>query len=270
MKRAGFAFVCFARVTPHINPPRDNPKLIHSCCSDIRQVPDHQEVFLSPNTLTSIIFEINDYVEPGDENDENNDNVHPTTTTTTTTLPNGTTTTTTTTAVNGNGNATAASSPETDAAAARYHFTDVVSPPDTLAGPLPEPQRVTLPNPSLAAYPAFVLSANIVSQEPPRRRNQPQAISQQPSASSSSSSQASAASTSSSRSSLESLVHQIQLLIRLREYDTDICVRVNVPLKEFAGNDSQVAAEAAFARDMLSRVVSTLQVLDFGLLEAEA
>ena len=30
--------------------------------SDVRQVPDHQEVFLSPTTLTSLIFEINQYV----------------------------------------------------------------------------------------------------------------------------------------------------------------------------------------------------------------
>ena len=31
--------------------------------SDIRQVPDHQEVFLSNKTLTSLIFEINEYVK---------------------------------------------------------------------------------------------------------------------------------------------------------------------------------------------------------------
>ena len=31
--------------------------------SNLRQVPDHQEVFLSPKTLTTIIFEINQYVE---------------------------------------------------------------------------------------------------------------------------------------------------------------------------------------------------------------
>lgn len=34
--------------------------------SDIRQIPDHQEVFLSTKTLTSIIFEINQYVNQPD------------------------------------------------------------------------------------------------------------------------------------------------------------------------------------------------------------
>ena len=34
--------------------------------SDIRQIPDHQEVFLSTKTLTSIIFEINQYVSQPD------------------------------------------------------------------------------------------------------------------------------------------------------------------------------------------------------------
>lgn len=34
--------------------------------SDIRQIPDHQEVFLSNTTLTSLIFEINQYVPQPD------------------------------------------------------------------------------------------------------------------------------------------------------------------------------------------------------------
>ncbi|ETN37858.1 uncharacterized protein HMPREF1541_07481 [Cyphellophora europaea CBS 101466] len=34
--------------------------------SDIRQIPDHQEVFLSNKTLTSIIFEINQFVKQPD------------------------------------------------------------------------------------------------------------------------------------------------------------------------------------------------------------
>ncbi|KPI44540.1 uncharacterized protein AB675_8597 [Cyphellophora attinorum] len=34
--------------------------------SDIRQIPDHQEVFLSNKTLTSLIFEINEYVQQPD------------------------------------------------------------------------------------------------------------------------------------------------------------------------------------------------------------
>lgn len=34
--------------------------------SDMRQIPDHQEVFLDRNGFASIIFEINEYVSKGD------------------------------------------------------------------------------------------------------------------------------------------------------------------------------------------------------------
>ncbi|EXJ85128.1 hypothetical protein A1O3_05803 [Capronia epimyces CBS 606.96] len=207
--------------------------------SDLRQVPDHQEVFLSPTTLTSIIFEINDYVEQSDLPSSQ----HPTTTTTTTTRPDGTTTTTTTTVVNGNA---ARETAESDAEAAQHHFTDVISPPDTLAAPLPRPQQVRLQSPSLAAYPAYILAANIRSYDTAHRAPQ----------------------TASSPNPLQSLVHQIQLLVRIQDYATDLCVRINVPLKELADH-SQAAAEAAFARDVLARVVATLDVVEFDLFGAQ-
>lgn len=206
--------------------------------SDLRQIPDHQEVFLSPKTLTSIIFEINDYTD--DQRQQ-----HPTTKTTTTTRPDGTTTTTTTTAVavaNGTGNGNGNTSPDSDAdvQAAKYHFTDVISPPDTLAAPLSSPQRVTLQSASLAGYPAYILTGNIRSYDTSRRAAANSSVSQ-------------------------SFVHQIQLLIRMEDHGTDLCVRINVPLKELAGDSDATAAEAAFARELLASVVATLQVVDFGL-----
>lgn len=205
-------------------------------------------MFLSPTALTSVVFEINEYVEPS----RTAGGHHPSTTTTTTTQPDGTTTTTTVTAVNGDRDSTA-----DEVEAAKYHFTDVIAPPDTLADELPAPQSVTMQHPSLAAFPACILSGNINSVET-RRHQQPSTLAIQ---------QASTASSSSAAAGglLESIVHQIQLLIRLKEYDTDLCVRVNVPLKEIARDDGQIAAEVAFARDVLARVVATLEVRDFGL-----
>ncbi|KAI1612350.1 hypothetical protein EDD36DRAFT_235013 [Exophiala viscosa] len=219
--------------------------------SDLRQIPDNQEVFLSPTTLTSVVFEINEYVEPSTTG------FHPTTTTTTTTQPDGTTTTTTVTAVNGN-----TSSREADAEAAKYHFTDVIAEPDTLADDLPEPQNVTMQHPSLVEFPASILSGNINSVDARRDRQQQHQPSQSQVA-------VQQASPSSSRGLLESIVHQMQLLVRLKDYDTDLCVRVNVPLKEIARDDGQIAAEVAFARDVLARVVATLEIRDFGLFGEE-
>lgn len=37
--------------------------------SDMRQIPDHQEVFLDRNGFASIIFEINEYVSKGDHDE---------------------------------------------------------------------------------------------------------------------------------------------------------------------------------------------------------
>ncbi|OAP58932.1 hypothetical protein AYL99_06229 [Fonsecaea erecta] len=249
--------------------------------SDIRQIPDHQEVFLSPTTLTSIIFEINDYVRPGAT--APSPSPGPTTTTSTTTTPDGTTTTTTTTAVSQvivNGSAAQLQRPqeELDAEAAKYHFTDVIAPPDTLAAPLPNPQPVKMIDPSLASYPAYMLAGNIHSDEMAPRRN--------PNSSQSQSQGAGARTTASSSSSpsparLASLVHQLALLVRLQPCNADLCVRINVPVKEFveAGQragatpdggaiEAMIAQEVGHARDVLARVVGTLAVRDWHLFNA--
>ncbi|KIW28571.1 uncharacterized protein PV07_08225 [Cladophialophora immunda] len=247
--------------------------------SDIRQIPDHQEVFLSPTTLTSIIFEINDYVRPGGAANPS-PSPGPTTTTSTTTAPDGTTTTTTTTAVSQtivNGRAAAATSQtpqggeELDAEAAKYHFTDVISPPDTLASPLPNPQPVQMVDPSLAGYPAYMLAGNINSHEMAARRTTAPAPSSQQQ--------------SQPRPDPTSLVHQLALLVRLPPYNADVCVRVNVPVKEFveagqrmgsassagggsSGTEAMIAQEVGHARDILARIVGTLAVRDWSLFNA--
>ncbi|KAK5240430.1 hypothetical protein LTR40_009314, partial [Exophiala xenobiotica] len=142
---------------------------------------------------------------------------------------------------------------DVDAEAAKYHFTDVISPPDSLASPLPASERTAMHAASLSGFPTLVLAGNIHSVDKSR------------------SSRPSAAASSSSSLQQQSIVHQLQLLIRMKNYATDLCVRVNVPMKELAQRGGgEVAAEVAHAKELLDRVVASLDVRDFGLFGAAA
>lgn len=147
-----------------------------------------------------------------------------------------------------------------DVDAAKYHFTDVIAPPDTLASPLQNPQKISMRHASLSGFPTFVVAGNINSVES-RSRGPP------PSTSGDGGRQALAASSS---NPTQSIVYQLQLLVRMKNYATDLCVRINVPMKEVAQDDGEVAAEVGFARELLERVVATLEVRDFGLFGAAA
>ncbi len=69
---------------------------------------------------------------------------------------------------------------------------------------------------------------------------------------------------------MQNIVYQLQLLIRMKNYATDLCVRVNVPMKEIAQDEGEVAAEVTHAKELLGRVVASLDVRDFGLFGAAA
>ncbi|RVX67101.1 hypothetical protein B0A52_08344 [Exophiala mesophila] len=202
--------------------------------SDIRQIPDHQEVFLSPTTLTSVIFEINSYVNIAETEQAANDVITP------------------------------ATSNTPDLAAAAHHFTDVIAPPDTLTTPLPPARSVIMTRDSLNQFPAYVLAGTITTYETRRSGNH-----------------ASAPPTSQPTSSLpeSSLVHQLQLLVRLPQYATDLCVRINVPTKLVAGSGNNdvssadqldVEREEAYAVQLLHKIINTMEVHDFGLFGTEA
>lgn len=133
-----------------------------------------------------------------------------------------------------------------DANAAKYHFTDVIAPPDTLTSPLQTPEKIAMHHASLSGFPTYVVAGAIDSVE--TRSRGP----------------------SSSSSSAQNTVYQLQLLVRMKNYATDLCVRINVPMKEIAQDDGEVAAEVGFARELLERVVATLEVRDFGLFGAAA
>lgn len=192
--------------------------------SDLRQIPDHQEVFLSKSTLTSVIFEINEYQSSGAA--EVHSNIRRPSTTI-----------------------------SDDEAASTHHFLDPILPPDQID---PDslglmPQLVTLQQPSVSKYPAYTQAGTIVSPEldrttrsvlPPEWERQPR------------------------QTSTETKCYQ--LLIRIKEYETDLVVRVNVPMKELEGEDESEGGrkkveEQQMAEMIVHRLVASLTIKDFGL-----
>ena len=178
-----------------------------------------------------------------------------TTSTMTTTTASGIISTTTTTTVYSDADYPADT--DADLAAAAHHFTDVIAPPDTLATALAPAHNITMGSDSLTHYPAYVLPGTILSYEPVRRSGSQQQHQLTNGGASSSSSSTTVPPTS--------LVHQLQLLVRLQSYETDLCVRINVPLKEIGGDEGHVKQEETFAAEMLQMIVGTLDIKDFGL-----
>lgn len=172
--------------------------------SDLRQIPDHQEVFLSPTTLTSLIFEINQYLPGRDVT-----------------------------------------------SATHFHFTDVISAPDRLAQDLAEPNKITLPMANMKDFSASVIQGGIISREVDKKApsNLPIEWQQNPEAK-------------------EVLTKVFQLLVRMEKYETDFCVRLNVPMKEMQSQED-ADKEENFAKEMMEKIVGTLEVKDFGLFGTE-
>ena len=172
--------------------------------SDLRQVPDHQEVFLSPKTLTSVIFEINQYLNTAN-----------------------------------------------DANAVHFHFTDVIAQPDHVNGKLSSPTRVNMANTTLRDFPAYVLEGTIVSPEVDKKAAStlPLDWQQDP-------------------QTEDFYTEAYQLVVRMAKYETDLCVRVNVPLREMVSQEDAIKEED-HAKAMMEKIVATMDVKDFGLLGAE-
>lgn len=168
--------------------------------SDLRQIPDHQEVFLSPRTLTSVIFEINEYVAKAN-----------------------------------------------DADAVHFHFTDVMPESDRLESDLAAPTAVTIP--SLKDFQAYVLEGAIIETIVDKKApsNLPVEWQQTP-------------------ETKEVKTRVYQLVIRMKKYETDLCVRINVPHKELE-IQGKVKEEEGYAENMMEEIVKSLEVKDFGLFE---
>lgn len=211
--------------------------------SNLRQIPDHQEVYLAPKTLTTIIFEINQYVSPfttasRTEIDPsiiiNNNNTTPSTREAGSSENEATTTTTT----------------SSDKAAALYHLRDLIDPRDTLTI-VSTPRSVRVQSPSLRGMPALIVRGKLTTTREVERR---------------------------APSLLPEEYHHhapevvqtsttIRLLVvRMEGKETDLCVAVNVPWKELeGGGGAGVEEEESFADGVVESIVASLDVKDFGL-----
>jgi Ran-interacting Mog1 protein len=172
--------------------------------SDLRQVPDHQEVFLSPKTLTSVIFEINQYVKTTN-----------------------------------------------DANAVHFHFNDVIPNEDRLAGDLAAPTQVEMTNPSVKDFLAYFIQGTIVSPEADKKAPSTLPIDWQQ-----------------NPETKDVLTKAYQLVVRMAKYETDLCIRINVPLKEMLAQED-ASKEEDYVKGMTEKIVATFDVKDFGLFGAE-
>lgn len=185
--------------------------------SDLREIPDHQEVFLSNKTLTSIIFEINEYQQPSAITSED---------------PNNTA--------------------STDEAAASYHLNDVIDDTDHISDTGIQTTPTKLSQLSVSKFPAYQSTATIVSPELDRSKKTTLPLAWQ-----------------TNPAQKEQLVGTIQLLVRMENYDTDLCVRINVPLKEFGDSQSQAAQnEVTVAMEVMKNIAESIDIKDFSLFGA--
>ncbi|KAJ9659411.1 hypothetical protein H2198_003140 [Neophaeococcomyces mojaviensis] len=198
--------------------------------SNLRQIPDHQEVFLRKNALTSIIFEINEY--------QTSDHITTATPTTGTQISTSTT----------------ASTHTQDEAAATHHLIDIIQPPDSLASSSLKTMAITITQSSLNKFPAYHTTATIITPEVDLRAAHQSAL---------------PVTWQSNPVQREYETKTQQLLVRMKDYGVDFCVRVDVPLKEFVDDVEGGEKEVKWAEEVMRRIVETVDVKNFGLFGEE-
>ncbi|KAL6239128.1 hypothetical protein BDW75DRAFT_227476 [Aspergillus navahoensis] len=200
--------------------------------SSLRQIPDHQELFLSPTTLSNLIFEINERVSEDTalsalQSTPNQEILE---------------------ILGSNPGAT----PETvDKAAALYHLNDIRDGDWDALRIVTPPQQVSVQKlPSAKSYKGV---AQIISTAVPRSGVAP--------------SIGGAAAGSSADGALISSVIVHYLLVRLEEQETDVLVFFNVPHKEFdeKGDPRGLLEEEELASETINGLVDSLEVVDWGL-----
>lgn len=196
--------------------------------SNLRQIPDHQEVYLSPKTLTTIILEINQYVSPFTAS---RIDIDPSI------IPSA--------APESGGNDDGAINLH-DKAAALYHLRDLIDAKDTLTI-VSTPKAVQMQSPSLKSLPALTLRGKLTARE--RERCAPSVLPEE---------------YQHAPDIVQTSTTIRLLLVRVEARATDLCVTVNVPLKELEGQ-GRVDEEEAFADSVMENVVASLHVKDFGL-----
>jgi hypothetical protein len=118
---------------------------------------------------------------------------------------------------------------------------------------LSRPAAVTMQSPSLSKFPAYSMSGVVVSKEKPNAAQMsgssvlPREWEQTP-------------------QMVDVQTMMYQLVVRMKDVETDLCARINVPLKEFEGEAG--AREMGFAKECMERIVGSLSIEDFGLFDA--
>ncbi|KAL4944818.1 hypothetical protein BDV06DRAFT_232412 [Aspergillus oleicola] len=199
--------------------------------SDLRQIPDHQELFLSPTTLSNLIFEINERVSEetvlsalqSAPNKEILETLGP------------------------NPGAT----PETvDKAAALYHLNDIRDDDSDTLRIVTPPQQVTLQKlPGARSYEGVAEMTSLTT-----RPGVAPSVGGAPAG-------------SSADGGLTLCVSVHYLLVRLEEQETDVLVFFNTPHKEFdeRGDPRGLAKEEELANAVVDALTKKLEIADWGL-----
>ncbi|RAO68881.1 uncharacterized protein BHQ10_004893 [Talaromyces amestolkiae] len=211
--------------------------------STIREVPDHQEMFLSPTTLSNLIFEINEYVPRSSDGGLNGVasglDVE---------LP---------TAIN-------IGADSEDVAAAMYHILDICDDDDAM-DVIREPRRVPLKRLTASSPLGSKASAyaGLVKFTTPRKQRREAAGTQRVAATT----EQNAASGSTPPPPDRSTNNCHFLLVRLPDQKTDLLVFVNVPQDEFLarGDTGLLAKEEELADEIIGKFAEVIDVKDWGL-----
>lgn len=221
--------------------------------STLREVPDHQELWLSPTTLSNLIIEINQRVPQAEalSTFAALDHQQPTT-------------------APGSGSAASAATETVDQAAALYHLHDLCDEGDTMQV-IKSPTRVEVQLASSSPSPATIKAyRGIVSFTTPARGDGGRVpVSGDGSAAGVSDSGALGAQMNGVSSGLPQISRLTChfLLVRLEAQETDLLVFFNVPHEEFdkSGDPRGLSLEEVVAEETIGALIGRLQICDWGL-----
>lgn len=216
----------------------------NQCRSNLREIPDHQELFLSPDTLSSLIIEINQGVSDADA------------LSTFTTLSQQTPT-----LAAGSGSAASATSETIGQAAALYHLHDLCEEGDGFEI-ISLPQRISttqLASTAPSGSPVSVYTGIAQFKSVSRQRGgqiQPGAAVA-----------GAAANGDSAAAQATTMLTCHYLLARLPTQETDLLVFFNVPHEEFDknGDPQGLSKEECLAEDTIGALKEKLEIKDWSL-----
>ncbi|KAJ5125380.1 hypothetical protein N7476_010278 [Penicillium atrosanguineum] len=216
--------------------------------SNLREIPDHQEIFLSPESLSNMIVEINQRVSKEDalSTFATLSHQHPA-------------------LAAGSGSVSSATPESLDQAAALYHLHDLCDEGDAMQIVTP-PQRVNSSRLGVSAPPGSVVSAykGIVQfKTASRKRGARTADGSNASAVDS----AVAGASVDGEAGLTSKMTCHYLLVRLESQETDLLVFFNVPHEEFdkSGDVQGLSKEESVAEETVGVLAEKLEIRDWGL-----